>query len=46
MKKLIALLLAIVLCLSLVSCSAGTAKYAKYMSIINALEEKDYEGAV
>lgn len=46
MKKTIALLLAVMMCLSLVACNAGNSKYAKYMTIINALEAKDYEGAV
>ena len=46
MKKIIALLLVVLMCLSLVGCNAGTAKYAKYMGIINALEKKDYEGAM
>lgn len=44
MKKWIAMLLAAILCLSL--CACGSSKYEKYDTIIDALEQKDYEGAI
>lgn len=48
MKKLIALLLAAVMCLSLVACgnSEEMEKYKKYETLINYLEAEDYESAL
>lgn len=48
MKKLIALLLAAVICLSLVACgnSEEMEKYKKYETLINYLEAEDYESAL
>ncbi|MBR5867961.1 MAG: hypothetical protein IKZ21_00840 [Clostridia bacterium] len=45
MKKILALVLVCVMCLSL--CACGEAKlYKKYEAVITALENEDYEGAV
>lgn len=47
MKKLLSLLLALVLCLSLCACggSAELEKYQKYETLINYLEAEEYENA-
>ena len=48
MKKLLALLLAALMCLSLVACSNNSKlkKYEKYETLINYMEAEDYENAL
>ena len=48
MKKLIALLLAVIMCLSLCACGNNSEleKYEKYETLINYMEAEDYESAL
>ena len=46
MKKILALVLVCVMCLSLCACGEEAKLYEKYEAVITALENEDYEGAV